>query len=50
MADSRIRRGDPPLRINEEESVAFHGDDRATGSGDQVDMRAVLESIQRVSA
>ena len=39
------------MRNIEEESVGFHGDPRATGSGgEQVDMRAVLESIQRVSA
>ena len=51
MSDSRMRRGDPPLRNIEEESIGFHGDPRATGSGgEQVDMRAVLESIQRVSA
>ena len=50
MSDSRLRRGDPPLRINEEESVGFHGDSRATGSGEQTDMKAVLEQLQRVSA
>ena len=50
MADSRVRRGDLPLRINEEESVGFHGGSRATGSGEQSDMRAVLEQLQRMNA
>ena len=45
MADSRVRRGDPPLRINEEESVGFHGDSRATGSDEHSDLRDVLEQL-----
>ena len=50
MSESRMRRGEPSLRINEEESVGFHGDSRAAESGEQLDMRTILESIQRVSA
>ena len=50
MSDSRMRRGDPPLRNIEEESVGFHGP-RATGSGgEQTDMRAVLEQLQWMNA
>ena len=51
MADSKVRRGDPPLRINEEESVGFKGDSRALGSGDEhTDMRVILEQLQRMNA
>ena len=51
MSDSRLRRGDPPLRNIDEESVGFHGDSRATGSGgEQTDMRAILEQLQRMNA
>ena len=48
MADLRVRSGDPPLRINEEESVGFHGDSQATGSGEHSDLRAVLNQLQRM--
>ena len=50
MANSRVRRGDSPLKINEEESVGFHGDPRATGSGEHSDLRAVLEQLQWMNA
>ena len=51
MSDSRMRRGDPPLRNIDEESVGFHGDPRAIGSGgEQTDMRAVLEQLQWMKA
>ena len=38
------------MRNIEEESVGFHGDLRALGSGEQMDMKAILETLQRVSA
>ena len=38
------------MRINEEESVGFHGDSRATGSGEHLDLRAVLDQLQRINA
>ena len=51
MADSRMRRMDSSLRSNEEESVEFKGDSRASGSGDEhTDMRAILEQLQRMNA
>ena len=51
MSDSRVRRVDPPLWINEEESIGFHGNSRATRSGGkQMDMKAVLEQLQRMNA
>ena len=50
MADSRVRRGDPPLRINEEEFVGFHGGSRATGSEEHSNLRAVLEQLQWMNA
>ena len=45
------RRGKAPLKINEEESVGFKGESRATGSGDEhTDIRAVLDQLQRMNA
>ena len=44
-----MRRGDPPLRINEEESVGFHGDSRATGCGEHSNLRAVLKQLQQMN-
>ena len=39
------------MRNIDEESVGFHGDPRATGSGgEQTDLRAVLEQLQRMNA
>ena len=46
-----MKRGDPPLRNIDKESVGFHRDFRATGSGgEQTDMRAVLEQLQWMNA
>ena len=51
MADSRMRRMDGSLRINEEESMGFKGDSKATGSrGEHTDMMAIMEQLQRMNA
>ncbi|XP_060667186.1 serine carboxypeptidase-like 17 [Ziziphus jujuba] len=49
--NSRIRRGDGLLRINEEEFVVFEGDYRAMGKGGEpTDMMLILEQLQRMNA
>ena len=51
MIDSRMRIGDGLLRINEEESMGFKGESRATrNGGEHTDMAAVLEQMQRMNA
>ncbi|XP_048329688.2 putative disease resistance RPP13-like protein 1 [Ziziphus jujuba] len=48
--DSKVRRGDTPLRIIEEEFIGFKGDSETSRTGDEhTNMKAFLEKLQWVN-